>query len=53
MMFFPVAFRKIGPLSRTYRALYEQLNGYRLLDPMLRRTKQGLYIGLVGRRKSQ
>jgi SAM-dependent methyltransferase len=51
VMFFPVAVRKIGWSSRVYRALYEQMGGYRIVDPLLRRTTQGLYIGLVARKK--
>jgi hypothetical protein len=51
IMFFPIAVRKIGRLSRIYRALYEQLGGYRIVDPLLQRTTQGLYVGLVARKK--
>jgi len=51
VMFFPVAVRKIGRLSRIYRALYEQLGGYRIVDPLLQRTTQGLYVGSVARKK--
>ena len=51
VMFFPVAVRKIGRLSRVYRAVYEQLGGYRIVDPLLQRTTQGLYIGLVASKK--
>jgi len=51
VMFFPVAVRKIGLLSRIYRAVYEQMNAYRLVDPLFQRTKGGLYIGMVAKRK--
>jgi len=51
VMFFPVALRKVAPLSRLYRLLYEQAKTYRLLDPLLQRTRLGLYIALVARRK--
>jgi len=50
IMFFPIAVRKIGPLSRVYRALYEQVLAYRVVDPLLQWTKQGLYIGLIARK---
>jgi SAM-dependent methyltransferase len=51
IMFFPIAVRKTRPVSRVYRALYEQLGGYHIVDPLLRRTTQGLYVGLVARKK--
>lgn len=51
VMFLPVAVRKVGWLSRIYRAVYEQLGGYRIVDPLLQRTTQGLYFGLVARKK--
>lgn len=50
VMFFPIAVRRIGPLSRIYRAVYEEMNGYRVVDPLLQQTKLGLYIGLAGRK---
>jgi SAM-dependent methyltransferase len=53
VMFFPVALRKIGPLSRLYRLVYEQAKGYRILDPLLQRTHRGLYLVLVGSRKAR
>jgi 2-polyprenyl-3-methyl-5-hydroxy-6-metoxy-1,4-benzoquinol methylase len=53
VMFFPAAVRKIGPLSRLYRMLYEEAGGYRIVDPLLQRTRLGLYIALVAKRRSK
>jgi 2-polyprenyl-3-methyl-5-hydroxy-6-metoxy-1,4-benzoquinol methylase len=52
VMFFPVAARRIGVFSRLYRALYEQLGGYKVLDPLLGSTLKGLYIALAARKRS-
>jgi len=51
VMFFPIAFKKIGPVSRIYRAVYEQMGTYRVLDTVLQRTRCGFYICLAGTRK--
>jgi SAM-dependent methyltransferase len=51
LMFFPANIRKIGPLSRVYRALYEELGAYKLVDPILGGTLRGLYLALVARKK--
>ncbi len=53
VMFFPVAVRKIGPLSRLYRLVYEQAGGYRILDPLLQGTRLGLYLALVAKKRAR
>ena len=51
VMFFPVWVRKVGPLSRAYRTLYESCGAHRAMDPVLGPTLRGLYLAVVARKK--
>ncbi|MBN1503783.1 MAG: class I SAM-dependent methyltransferase [Candidatus Eisenbacteria bacterium] len=52
LMFFPVWVRRIGPLSRIYRILYESWGAHKAIDPLLGPTLRGLYLGVVARKRA-